>query len=189
MAGSQAFAGDPRCIRDRESGWWDGEDQHCEGCDSGTASSERERPDCRKRTEEDERRAAASCRAAECVQRGCSRGSATIDLLACCRGIPLREPQIGEHERDGEHRDRENRQRRSGLPAAPEPEGYDGLCSEQERAERMHRQRQQCRCRGGDCGAALRAHDRAHEEIGGERAREREERIHPPERSVDQQEL
>ena len=52
----------------------------------------------------------------------------------------------------------------------------------------MHGERQQRRCGRGE-HAALRSFERTHEQIGRKRTREREERVHPPERSVDQHQL
>src|SRR5712691_9955329 len=118
MTGAQAVAGDPCCIRDCEGGWGDCEGQRGKGCDRRTAPCEREHPSRRERAEQDERRAAASCRAAECMQRGCGWGGAAVEVLACFGGVPLREPQVGEYEREGEHRDREDGQGRPELAPA-----------------------------------------------------------------------
>ena len=189
MAGSQAVAAEPCCIRDREGGWGHCEGQRCKGRDRRPAACEHEHPGSRESDEEDERCAAASGRAAECVQHGWSRGGAALEVLACLGGIPLREPQVGEYEREREHSDYEDRQGRPELPAAPEPERNSRLRAEQKRAEGMNGQRQQCGCRGGEGRTTLRLRERAHEEVGRERAREREERVHPPERPVDQQQL
>jgi hypothetical protein len=50
----------------------------------------------------------------------------------------------------------------------------------------MHGEREQCRRRRNEYGAALRPLERAHEKVSGQRARKREERVHPPERPIHQ---
>ena len=53
----------------------------------------------------------------------------------------------------------------------------------------MHSERKQCSCRRGESRTPPRSFECPHEEIGGERTRECEQRVHPSERPVDQQEL
>ena len=104
-------------------------------------------------------------------------------------GHICRRAEVGEQERKGEQRQCEDGQCSSQCPAAPEPERNRCLRAEQKRAEGMNgKWQQRCCCRGEHL-TALWPLERTHEQVGGKRTREREERVHPPERPVHQQQL
>jgi hypothetical protein len=189
MPRSQPVAESARGTGDREHDRWSCHGKTSERCKRWASAPERERSDHSEQDEHRQQRAVSTCGAAERAESCVAWRSTARQLLSGLGCIALGEPQIGDQQRQSEQRDADDRHCGAERSTVPNPSSDDSLRGEEECAERVHGKGEQS-CSGCSKGCtACWLLERTHEQVGRERTREREQRVHPAERPVDHEQL